>query len=123
MCYPAIKPQRLGTEQKEGSGVRSGAASTSPSPRHAVSSSGRGKQTGLASGQGGLSGVALPGQGLASDRTGRDGRRLIDAGHYSQPRKLGQLQIGGKGERERKTERRHSNRGKGSRGRERFHPN
>lgn len=70
-----------------------------------VSYFGQGKQTDLASGQGGLSGVALPGQGIAWDRTGRDGRPLIDAGHYFQPRKLGQLQ----------TERCHGNWGKGSR--------
>lgn len=69
-----------------------------------VSYFGQGKQTDLASGQGGLSRVALPGQGIALDRRGRDGKPLIDAGHYFQPRKLGQLQ----------TERCHGNRGNGS---------
>lgn len=69
-----------------------------------VSSFGQSKQTGLAPGQGGLSGVALPGQGIAWDRTGWDGRPLIDAAHYFHPRKLGQLQ----------TERCHGNWGMGS---------
>lgn len=50
---------------------------------------GKGKQTVLACGQGVLSRVALPGQGIAWNRTGRDGRRLIDAAHYFQPRKTG----------------------------------
>lgn len=74
-------------------GERSGQGQPRPFRlRGTVSYFGQGKQTGLASGQGGLSGVALPGQSIAWDRTGRDGRPLIDAGHYFQPRKLGQLQ-------------------------------
>lgn len=56
-----------------------------------VSSFGQSKQTGLAPGRGGLSRVALPGQGIVWDRTGWDGRPLIDAAHYFHPRKLGQL--------------------------------
>lgn len=87
-------------------GERSGQGQPRPLRlRGTVSYFGQGKQTGLASGQGGLSRVALPGQGIAWDRTGRDGRPLIDAGHYFQPRKLGQLQ----------TERCHGNLDKGSR--------
>lgn len=87
-------------------GERSGQGQPRPLRlRGTVSDFGQGKQTGLAFGQGGLSGVALPGQGIVWDRTGRDGRPLIDAGHYFQPRKLGQLQ----------TERCHSNWSKGSR--------
>lgn len=76
-----------------------------------VSSFGQGKQTGLAPRQGGLSRVALPGQGIAWDRTEWDGKALIDAVHYFHPRKLGQLQ----------TERCHGNWGKGSQA-EAFHP-
>lgn len=38
----------------------------------------------------GSAGVAPPGQVAAQDRTGSGGRPLIDAGHYFQPRKLGQ---------------------------------
>lgn len=87
-------------------GERSGQGQPRPLRlRGTVSSFGQGKQTGLASGQGGLSGVAVPGQGIAWDRTGWDGRPLIDAGHYFHPRKLGQLQ----------TERCHGNWGMGSR--------
>lgn len=64
---------------------------------------GKGKQTVLACGQGGLSRVALAGQGIAWNRTGRDGRRLIDAAHYFQPRKTGMntkdtMATGGRGQ-------------------------
>ena len=55
-------------------GERSGQGQPRPFRLYgAVSSFGQGKQTGLAPGQGGLSGVALPGQGIAWDRTGWDG--------------------------------------------------
>lgn len=74
-------------------GERSGQGQSRPLRlRGTVSSFGQGKQTGLALGQSGLSGVALPGQGVAWDETGWDGRPLIDAAHYFHPRKLGQLQ-------------------------------
>ena len=113
LIYPTVSkcvlsshhtPSALALSRRRGE--RSGQGQPRPLRlRGTVSYFGQGKQTGLASGQGGLSRVALPGQGLAWDRTGWDGRPLIDAGHYFHPRKLGQLQ----------TERCHGNWGKGSR--------
>lgn len=93
-------------------GERSGQGQSRPFRLPAtVSSFGQGKQTCLAPGQRGLSGMALPGQGKAWDRTEWDGRPLIDVAHYFHPRKLGQLQ----------TERCHSNWAMGSKA-EGFHP-
>lgn len=74
-------------------GERSGQGQSRPFLLPAtVSSFGQGKQTCLAPGQRGLSGMALPGQGKAWDRTEWDGRPLIDVAHYFHPRKPGQLQ-------------------------------
>lgn len=73
-------------------GERSGRGQPRPFRLHGtVSSSGQGKQTGLAPGQGGLSRVALPGQRIAlgQDRTGW--QPLIDAAHYFHPHKTGTL--------------------------------
>lgn len=87
MCFSS-QPQHPGIKQKEGWEVRSGAVATPPSPQHSVRLWAKAnKQSWPAAGCAQQGGIARSGYRREEDR--KDGRRLIDAAHYFQPRKTG----------------------------------
>lgn len=92
MCViQSSHPQCPGIKQKEGWEVRSGAATTSPSPRHSVILWARQtNRPGPRARWAQQGGTARSGYSLGQDRMGW--QPLIDAAHYFHPRKLGQLQ-------------------------------